>query len=559
MANALCKPKRKAGLRLSACLLALIMAAGWLPQAAFAAGAHWADEAVAALNARYGDGFFTASDGAFTRDDAWSLAARLGYGDVSSLGGINGIPMDHIFPALSPAPPTPPAVTRAQACALVFALLGLPGMGGEYAELPFADCGDLHPLYKDAIARLHQLGAANGYSDALFAPDGEVSHAAFAVILYRALRAGIGIDANPLGLGLKPGGFGFNQALYFATRGGLPGVIEWAGVAGSNPATIPLPVWEGGTYTGAVDVTLTSSAAIYMVWTAHVDRLANRPPLVGPKEESGATTVAVADGNGEAYANTWLKTGDGTTLDFANMPAAAAIAELFGRGPKVDEEIGDEEYGGALGAVFKDVSPRDWFFEGVMYLFNNNIVAGTGDGYFAPERSLSRTELAVVLYRAKGNGWAAGGYTGPAIADAGEIPDWAKGTNDIYWALEKGIMLLDANGNFNPNGTVTRKEVIAASCALFEDFSAENVNLASLERFDDRDAIEEAYRPGIAYAVSIGIVGGAPNESGGIDVMPDTVADRATMGVILSRVLQGVDTSKMHDYETAVERLLADQ
>ena len=59
-------------------LLCAVLLAGLLPMEARAAGGHWADEAVTALNNIYGSGVFQASDETMSLSDAATVLQAMG-------------------------------------------------------------------------------------------------------------------------------------------------------------------------------------------------------------------------------------------------------------------------------------------------------------------------------------------------------------------------------------------------------------------------------------------------------------------------------------------------
>lgn len=97
-------------------------------------------------------------------------------------------------------------------------------------------------------------------------------------------------------------------------------------------------------------------------------------------------------------------------------------------------------------------------------------------------------------------------------------------------------------------GTLLTRELMAyVAVGLYNDYDEDTVNTLSLDRFQDGDFVGDAYRPAIAYLISIG----AMNEPINGFLKPNETVTRAEIGVFMARVLQGLDTSKMHDYETA--------
>lgn len=110
---------------------------------------------------------------------------------------------------------------------------------------------------------------------------------------------------------------------------------------------------------------------------------------------------------------------------------------------------------------FSDVPAGQWFTNGVAWANYTGVVNGKGNGKFAPYDSITREEIAVILYRyAKIKGWdvtASASLSG--FYDAYRVSDWA--TRAVQWANAKGILNGKGGGMLDPGGNATRAEVAA--------------------------------------------------------------------------------------------------
>ena len=83
------------------------------------------------------------------------------------------------------------------------------------------------------------------------------------------------------------------------------------------------------------------------------------------------------------------------------------------------------------------------------------VETGVSDGT-NPEASITREQLAVMLYRYMGSPEAeADGIN--AFTDSGKVSDWA--VEAMNWAVEAGILRGNENNELNPGGTASRAEV----------------------------------------------------------------------------------------------------
>jgi hypothetical protein len=103
---------------------------------------------------------------------------------------------------------------------------------------------------------------------------------------------------------------------------------------------------------------------------------------------------------------------------------------------------------------FTDVSEDAWYAEAVLWAADMDIVQGNGDGTFAPDDNISRQDLAVMLYRFAGEPEVS--QTTLDFADASEASDYAQ--KALLWANERGIMVGKGDGILDPTGQASRAE-----------------------------------------------------------------------------------------------------
>ena len=109
---------------------------------------------------------------------------------------------------------------------------------------------------------------------------------------------------------------------------------------------------------------------------------------------------------------------------------------------------------------FSDVADGLWYTKGVTWAESKGIVSGVGDGKFAPEVSITREQLAAILYRYaqyKKYDVSVGEDTNIlSYDDAGQISGYAMPA--IQWACGAGLMTGRTQTALAPVGTVTRAE-----------------------------------------------------------------------------------------------------
>ena len=113
------------------------------------------------------------------------------------------------------------------------------------------------------------------------------------------------------------------------------------------------------------------------------------------------------------------------------------------------------------GNSFTDVEDGMYYTDAVLWADTSGIVAGDGSGAFAPNRDITREELAVILHRyAQHKGYGTSERADlSAYADAGSISSYA--VQAMAWANAAGLITGDGSGALNPGGPASRSEVAA--------------------------------------------------------------------------------------------------
>ncbi|WP_073077769.1 S-layer homology domain-containing protein [Sporobacter termitidis] len=110
---------------------------------------------------------------------------------------------------------------------------------------------------------------------------------------------------------------------------------------------------------------------------------------------------------------------------------------------------------------FGDVPTGEWYSAYVEWAVKSGIVTGVGDGLFAPDRSVTREELAAMLYRyatfKKLDVTQASALD--SFPDAADVSDWA--LTAVRWAVSEGLINGMGDGTLSPAATASRAQVAA--------------------------------------------------------------------------------------------------
>ena len=101
---------------------------------------------------------------------------------------------------------------------------------------------------------------------------------------------------------------------------------------------------------------------------------------------------------------------------------------------------------------FVDVKQTDWFYDAVMYVYENGIMNGIGDQLFNPNANLTRGMMAQILYNLEDQP-AAGS------ADFSDVHSGAWYAKAVAWAAENEIVLGVGENKFEPESGITREQM----------------------------------------------------------------------------------------------------
>lgn len=121
--------------------------------------------------------------------------------------------------------------------------------------------------------------------------------------------------------------------------------------------------------------------------------------------------------------------------------------------------------------VFSDVPAGKWYTAAVAWAAKNRVVDGVGNGEFAPEDTITREQLATIIYR-----YAAG--IGADVTERADLAPFADGdavsrwaTEAMQWCVSQGLIGGYRSGDemlLEPKGSATRAQVAAVLMRFIE-------------------------------------------------------------------------------------------
>ena len=169
-------------------------------------------------------------------------------------------------------------------------------------------------------------------------------------------------------------------------------------------------------------------------------------------------------------------------------------------------------------AGFGDVQESDWFAPYVQYVSDHKLMNGTENG-FEPDGSCTRAMAAVVIYRSSGDKKPAGR---PSFTDLTQ--DWYR--DGVTWAQEKGVVNGVGDHKFDPDGTLTREQLVTM---LWRYSGEKKFKTDFLKGFPDAGEIDSWAKDAFNWAIALKIIGGSDGK-----LLPQDSATRAQFAKIIS-------------------------
>ncbi len=210
------------------------------------------------------------------------------------------------------------------------------------------------------------------------------------------------------------------------------------------------------------------------------------------------------------------------TLSAANQDQQTAEEMIH----DVPEHAGEQyAYIADRSVYFYDVGEGyRWAYHAIDYLATLNVARGTDQYLFEPERSITRADFALLLYRAYDmTGYASGQY----FADVKPEDYYA----DAVLATRNLGIAKGEDGYFYPKKSLTRQD---AAVMLERTLEAAGIQLTqgSLAGYSDAASVKFYAQEAVGKLTQAGIIGGASGK-----VRPTDTISRAEMAVMLYRAL----------------------
>ncbi len=208
--------------------------------------------------------------------------------------------------------------------------------------------------------------------------------------------------------------------------------------------------------------------------------------------------------------------GDGT-YTFKMPSADAKIVVTFAEDP--DWEPAPE-------MPFTDVNEGDWFYDVVLYAYDNGLMTGVSATEFAPNQTTTRGMIVSMLARLEG-------VTSAEDAGFADVAanDWY--ATAVNWAASVGVVNGYEDNTFRPNDAITREQM-AAILYNYADYKGYDVSArADLSDYADAASISSWAEDVLAWANAEGLINGMTATT----IDPQGATTRAQTAAMFERFL----------------------
>ena len=174
---------------------------------------------------------------------------------------------------------------------------------------------------------------------------------------------------------------------------------------------------------------------------------------------------------------------------------------------------------------YTDVKTKRWSFADIMYVTENGLMNGTGEGIFAPAETMTRAMVVTVLYRLQGS---------PEVVFTTKFKDVKKDkwfTSAVIWAAENDIVNGVGDGKFAPMETITREQLAAIIMRYAPMEFIITEERADITGYDDYKRVHDYAREALSWANAVGLITGVTDTT----LEPRKGATREQFAAILRR------------------------
>ena len=178
--------------------------------------------------------------------------------------------------------------------------------------------------------------------------------------------------------------------------------------------------------------------------------------------------------------------------------------------------------------TFVDVSDTDWFAPYVDYVVKAGLFSGRSAVIFDPNTAMTRAELVSVLWRNAGSP----GYDDVGHSSFVDCKTGAWYTAAVNWAAKEGIVNGVGENRFDPDGKVTREQIVTIFFRYAAYVGMDVTARADITKgFKDAAKVSDYAKDAMSWAVAVKLIQGDENSN----IRPLGNATRAEVATMVMR------------------------
>lgn len=198
----------------------------------------------------------------------------------------------------------------------------------------------------------------------------------------------------------------------------------------------------------------------------------------------------------------------------------------------------------ALAADYTDIPGNAWYKDAAAYVSEHGIMTGIAQDRFDPDSTVTRAQLAQILYAMENKPEAkAGSFS--------DVPDGAWFADAVNWASGSRLVAGYGDGRFGPSDPVTREQLIAVLYQYAGSKGKTGTASGDLSAFPDAGSVSGYAVTPMKWAVGNVLIAGINGK-----LVPQGATPRAQMAVILKAFCERIlsddtsDSERIYEVET---------
>ena len=176
---------------------------------------------------------------------------------------------------------------------------------------------------------------------------------------------------------------------------------------------------------------------------------------------------------------------------------------------------------------FTDVSEDDWFYDDVMFVYENGLMEGISSTQFGPYETQTRGRMAEILWRMEGS------PASKAKNSFADVEDGARYADAIAWIAENDILSGYNKDSFGPGDPITWEQ-LAVMFYRYAQYKGYDISIkGSQDELKDMDSTMDDAGKAVLWAISNGLI---REEADVLSALQDPVS-RAEIAAMLHRFI----------------------